>query len=129
MDILSIQKKLKLDKSTHRLILDIPNELKGILENYGSDDQYRSEKDGIYDFVLIFSKTQEELEKTILRIKNASKWDSVFWVSYPKLSGAISSNMKRETIWKAFELIGLEAVTQISLDNTWSALRARPINR
>jgi hypothetical protein len=62
-------------------------------------------------------------------VSQAGKYDCVFWASYPKGTGKIKSDIKRETVWKAFELIGQEAVTQVAIDDTWSVLRARPYDK
>jgi hypothetical protein len=66
------------------------------------------------------------LEILIKSVDNFRKYDGLFWACYPKGTGKIKSNIKRETVWTALALIGLEAVSQIALDETWSALRGRP---
>ena len=59
-------------------------------------------------------------------VERVGKYDCLFWACYPKGGGQIKSDIKRDTVWKAFDLIGLQAVSQIAIDETWSALRARP---
>ena len=52
-----------------------------------------------------------------------------FGLVTPKGTGKIRNNIKCETVWTAFELIGLQAVSQIAIDDTWSALRGRPTEK
>jgi hypothetical protein len=47
------------------------------------------------------------------------------WFAYPKLSGAIKTDITRDKGWSALEPFDLLPVMQISLNATWSALRFR----
>jgi hypothetical protein len=124
-----IIKKLRLDTNTKILLLNLPDSLKIIFEGINYDVLLDEKIKEHYDYVQIFATNQAELENLALSVKNAGKYDCVFWASYPKGTGKIKSDIKRETVWKAFELIGLDAVTQVAIDETWSALRARPIEK
>lgn len=124
-----IIKKLRLDTNAKILLLNLPESLILVFEGIKYDVLFDKKLKEQYDYVQIFASNQAELEKLALSVKNIGKYDCVFWVSYPKGTGKIKSDIKRETVWKAFELIGLDAVTQVSINETWSALRARPIEK
>lgn len=49
----------------------------------------------------------------------------LLWACYPKGSGKIKYDLNRNTVWDAVALIGLRPVTQIAIDEKWSALRGR----
>jgi hypothetical protein len=49
----------------------------------------------------------------------------VLWLCYPKKSGALKSDITRDIGWEPVSEAGLLGVTQIALDETWSALRFR----
>lgn len=119
-----IFKKLRLDDSKKLLIVNAPADYSAIIIglNYDKEPQEPS-----YDFVQVFATSQAELEKLVMQVGKLGKYDCLFWACYPKGTGSIKSDIKRETVWKAFDLIGLQAVSQIAIDETWSALRARPI--
>jgi hypothetical protein len=121
-----IFKKLRLDPSKTLLIVNSPPEYSSLLEGIKFDEHIQKTREGKYDFVQIFATTQAELEKIVKSVEKAGKNDCLFWACYPKGTGKIKSDIKRETVWIAFELIGLQAVSQIAIDDTWSALRARP---
>lgn len=55
--------------------------------------------------------------------------DSVFWIAYPKGSSQLKSNINRDSIRMSAEEFGITTVSAISIDDTWSALRFRPINQ
>jgi hypothetical protein len=121
----AIFKKLRLNSEQKILILNAPTEYISILEGINFDDKPQGEN--LYDFVQVFGYQQDELETLLKSVQKAGKYDCLFWACYPKGTGKIKSDIKRETVWKAFELVGLDTVTQIAIDETWSALRGRPV--
>ena len=127
METEKIIKNLRLDKCKRILVVNAPAEFKKALEGHSYDEQPIKEKDGSYDFVQLFAKTQAELEKLVKEAEHVGKYDCLFWACYPKKTGKIKSDIQRETVWTALQLIGFDTVTAISIDETWSALRARPI--
>jgi hypothetical protein len=121
----AIFKKLRLNREQKILILNAPSEYISLLEDITFDD--KPQVDNLYDFVQVFGYQQDELELVIKSVQKSGKYDCLFWACYPKGTGKIKSDIKRETVWKAFELVGLDTVTQIAIDETWSALRGRPV--
>lgn len=126
MDIESIFKKLKLDDTKKLLIVNAPESYKALLTGITHDQNYTHKDSGTYDFVQVFAIAQNELERLTESVADAGKYDCLFWLCYPKGGGSIKSDIKRDTVWSAFSLAGLRPVAQISIDNTWSALRGRP---
>ena len=126
MNAAEVFKKLRLDKALTILIVNAPSEYIAVLDGIKYDTKPLKKKEGSYDFVQVFASTQSELEKLVQAVSKSGSYDCVFWACYPKGSGKIKSDIKRETVWIAFDLIGLQAVTQVAIDETWSALRGRP---
>jgi hypothetical protein len=124
MEASAIFKKLRLNDSGALLIVNAPDEYIAILKDMAYDTLPEGGKK--YDFVQVFATKQEELERLCAELKDMGKYDCLFWACYPKGTGKIKSDIKRETVWTALELAGVQAVTQIAIDDTWSALRGRP---
>jgi hypothetical protein len=122
----NIFKKLRLDSDKQLLIVNAPESYLSLLLGSNYDTEPKAE--GIYDFVQVFAIQQAELEALVQSVGKAGKFDCVFWACYPKGTGKIKSDIKRETVWTAFDLIGLQAVSQVAIDETWSALRGRPVS-
>ena len=55
--------------------------------------------------------------------------DSVLWFAYPKGTSTIKTDINRDAIRIKGEEFGITTVTAISINNTWSALRFRPIDK
>jgi len=121
-----ILKKLRVDKTSKYLIIDAPDSYLELFSAQVFDTVFQPANKGEYDFVQVFGVNQTELDKLVLQVREAGKYDCVFWACYPKGGGKIKSDLKRDTVWATLELIGLRPVSQIALDETWSALRGRP---
>jgi hypothetical protein len=55
----------------------------------------------------------------------AAQQDRLAWVVYPK-AGQLGTDLDRDSLNEALQGQGVQAVRQISVDATWSALRFRP---
>jgi hypothetical protein len=55
--------------------------------------------------------------------------DSVLWFAYPKGTSKIKTDINRDTLRATGEEFNITTVTAISIDDTWSALRFRPIDK
>jgi hypothetical protein len=59
----------------------------------------------------------------------AVKYDGVLWVSYPKKSSGVETDLHRDMRWHVLEEAGLRPVMQVAIDEVWSALRWGPAER
>jgi hypothetical protein len=48
----------------------------------------------------------------------------VFWVAYPKANKA---DINRDTLWPILAERGMRPISQVAVDETWSALRFRDL--
>lgn len=55
--------------------------------------------------------------------------DSILWFAYPKSTSKIKTDINRDTIRMTGQEFGITTVTAISINDTWSALRFRPIDK
>ena len=84
-----------------------------------------NESSGNHDVVHIFSSHKVELEKAVPAEFLGLKPDGVLWISYPKRSSKVDTDITRDHGWDVLERAGYRPVAQISIDDTWSALRFR----
>jgi hypothetical protein len=83
--------------------------------------------EGLFDVVHLFAAQQADLTKYAADAIAATKTGGALWVSYPKKAGAIRSDITRDSGWEVVRSAGWEGVSLISVDETWSAMRVRPI--
>ena len=77
------------------------------------------------DLIHVFIKNRDEMEEHLGSIVVYLKQDGWLWVSYPKGGSKIKTDINRDSIWRYAKGLGLKAVHQISIDETWSAMRFR----
>ncbi len=121
----SIFKKLKFGISGENLVVNAPEEYLSILEGSEFDTTPDDAKLGKYDFVQVFASSLAEMESLVKQVAKAGKDDCLFWACYPKSIGKERYDLKRETVWSALGLAGLRPVSQIAIDEKWTALRGR----
>jgi len=104
----------------------------GFMDQLGDlpqDVKVAHQPEGTFDFVHLFIKNVAELESLGPAAIEAVKYDGVFWISYPKRSSKVETNITRDVGWDSVTRAGLRPVTQVSIDDVWSALRFRPVER
>jgi hypothetical protein len=122
-----VQKKLRLLPGLLALVVNAPPEYNHLLGDISFDLQANPAKRGKYDFIQIFGSQRSILEQLVDKYSVSGKYDCLFWICYPKGGGKIKSDLNRNVVWDIAKSVGMQCVTQISIDETWSALRCRPI--
>lgn len=77
--------------------------------------------------VLAFATRQEEVNQLAAQLGHAPG-DAAVWVAYPKsTSKKHRCEFNRDTGWQALGAAGFEPVSQVAIDQDWSALRFRRV--
>jgi hypothetical protein len=50
----------------------------------------------------------------------------LLWISYPKRSSKVETDVSRDAMWELVGKMALRPVAQVSIDPAWLALRFRP---
>ncbi len=83
--------------------------------------------EGEFDLIQFFVIKRKKLEEGLSQLKDALREDGLLWVSYPK-GNKLNSDISRDSITSYARSLGLKAVTQVSVDHTWSALRFKVVD-
>lgn len=75
------------------------------------------------DFIHYFSASRKELENFIPKAIQSIKSDGVIWISWPKKSSKIPSDISEDIIREVALPTGLVDVKVCAVDETWSALK------
>ncbi len=76
------------------------------------------------DAVIGFAVRRDDLGR-LSEVIGAARADRLAWIGYPK-GGKLGTDLNRDLLAGALAAQGIEPVRQISIDETWSALRFRP---
>jgi hypothetical protein len=78
---------------------------------------------------LVFINNNKEYLDFLNKNLNCIETDSVLWFAYPKGTSKIKTDINRDSIRITGEEFGITTVSAISINDTWSALRFRPIDK
>jgi len=117
-----LRSKLQLRTGVRPLVLGAPN---GYLERLGGDVDERTRQPGGHAFVQAFVRDARELEARWPDALTAGERDAVLWLCYPKQASKIETDLTRDRGWAVVDAGGYRPVRQVSVDETWSALRFR----
>ena len=81
---------------------------------------------GRFDWIQIFVQNKAELDKLAPKAVRALKADSILWVSFPKGSSKVQTDLTRDKGWDILGTLDLKWITLISVNETWSAFGLRP---
>lgn len=123
MEDLSLIKKLLIKPNYRSIVLNPPE---GYLPRLGALP-LENNLEGKFDFIHLFAKNKAEVDEMGPAVVEAVKPEGVLWISYPKGSSKIKSDISRDKGWDSIKAKGFQGVSLISVDETWSAMRFRPI--
>jgi hypothetical protein len=82
---------------------------------------------GPFDVVVFFAKDRAALDRGIQGAVAVTRHGGVLWVAYPKKGSSLEADLSRDAVWRALKATGWAPVAQVAIDETWSALRFRPV--
>ena len=84
----------------------------------------RATTPGDADAVVLFAADQASLRAGLASHGAEVARAAIIWVAYPKGG---RSDMNRDSLWPIVAELGLRPISQVAIDETWSALRFRPL--
>ena len=79
------------------------------------------------DFIIDFASTQAEAEERLTALARLVGPKIVAWMVYPKGSKAAGYDVSRDTLFEFVQTVGLILNANIAIDDTFSAVRMRPM--
>ena len=127
----ALAKKLYVKPNTNWLIYNAPLGYLNLLEPLADGVKLVFDVADDIDGIQVFIKSMADLKKGLAVIKEVAKAEIFIWVTYPKKSSGVKSdlNLDMENNWPEVTIAGLETVALVSVDATWSAVRLRPIGQ
>lgn len=82
----------------------------------------RGSRDGA-DFTHLFARRLDVLRRSLAEARRAMDRDGSVWISWPKKSSGVESEVGRAQVMREGQAVGLVDVKVCSVDETWSALK------
>jgi len=118
-----LPKKLRITEGTKALVIQGPKHLMSLLGDLPPDAKVSTRGRGPFPVVIAFVTRQRELEKTFRQARAALAPGGVLWIGYPKKSSGVATDISRDDGWDTLAERGWVPVSQVAVDETWSALR------
>jgi hypothetical protein len=122
----SLTKKLGLKPGRRALILNAPDGYRALLDPLPEGVDLTTAPDGTFDFVQLFAKNKADLAEYAPTAMAAVKPGGMLWISFPKKTSKIQTDISRDTGWDVIQQAGWQGVFLISVGDIWSAMRFRP---
>ncbi len=119
-----LQKKLGIKAGMQISVLHIPSIYWDLISPLPNGIQViEAPKKGSIDFVHLFTKEKKVFEKEFVRCRELLKKDGMLWVSWPKKSSKVATDLDENLIREFGLRNGLVDVKVCAVDETWSGLK------
>jgi predicted SnoaL-like aldol condensation-catalyzing enzyme len=122
----STVKKLGLKSGMRALVLGAPSGYINSLAPLPDRVEVSQSLGSAHEFVQFFATKKSEIKKSAKKLLQSAAPGALVWITYPKKTSGVESDLSREAVWAAMESTGWRPVSQIAIDEVWSALRFRP---
>jgi hypothetical protein len=122
----SVAEKLLMREGYAVLLVNAPNGYKATLGKLPKGAKIVTESSQPVDLIQIFAATKAGMSELFVKVKPLLKEEGLLWATYPK-AGQMDTDLKREVVWECGQAVGMRPVSQIAVDEVWSALRFKPI--
>jgi hypothetical protein len=125
-----LAKKLAVKSGYRVLLLNAPEGYRARLEPLPAGTmlaETAGAADAAFDAALTFVRDTAELARLAPVVLAAVPRDRLLWFAYPKRSAKVATDLTRDVGWETLRAAGLQAVSLVAIDDTWAALRFRPI--
>jgi hypothetical protein len=119
----TLSKKMKLKPGLSAVVINAPEKYLNELKH---DSEISESLSGKYDWIQIFVKSKAELDKLFPKVLKLFKPESILWISFPKGSSKIQTDLTRDKGWDVIFAAELKWVNLVSVNETWSAFAVRP---
>ena len=115
--------KLGLRTGQRAYVWNAPEDYHAELEPLKSSIDLKSRLKGPLDFVHFFTVSKTELEHRLAKLKQELDHSGCLWVSWPKKSSGVSTDLTENVVRDLALSCGLVDVKVCAVDETWSGLK------
>jgi len=116
-----LPRKLGIKPNLRVALVDLPAEVRAELKKALAG--CRNDGKGVLDFALVCVKTQAELRKHFGDLKRQLAPTGMLWVSWPKKSSGVASDLDENVVREIGLKAGLVDVKVCAVNEVWSGLK------
>ena len=118
-----LARKLGLKEGSTVLAINPPADYRKLLEPIPAGVQFVSRVSTTTDLVHLFTTRQAELRKTLTSLRTRIRPDAAIWVSWPKRTAKVPTDIIEDTIREVAIPMGYVDIKVAAFDEVWSALK------
>ncbi len=122
MAISSLFTKLRYEPGMRICVLGAPAGFSAEVARLPKTIDRRTALRGRFDLVHAFFTRKSQVVRDAAKLKRAVEPSGILWISYPK-GDALGTDLKRDILHDALAGAGLDGVSQVAVDDVWSAMR------
>ena len=116
-------KKLGIKEGYRAALLNMPSDVRSDLRDALAGCHITKDLTGPLDFIHLFSKSRAELEREIKRAAQALAPAGMLWISWPKKSSGVATDLTDNVVRETGLRIGLVDVKVCAVTDVWSGLK------
>lgn len=118
-----LAKKLGIKPDQRVLVEGCPVEYSALVGELPAGAILLSRAAGRIDLVHLFTKSAHELAARLAKLRTAIEQDGVIWVSWPKKSARVATDLTEDVVRDLALPLGLVDIKVCAVDETWSGLK------
>jgi hypothetical protein len=118
-----LPKKLGIKENFRVALLAMPADVKDELKEALAACNIARDGGGPLDFAMVFAKTQTELKQQFSKLAKQLVPAGMLWVTWPKKSSGVATDMKEDDVRKIGLSLGLVDVKVCAVNDVWSGLK------
>lgn len=122
----NLAEKLQIKPGKRWLFFNAPDKYLETLEGLPESTEAKISPEGKFDGVQLFVKNSAALIESLEIVVPLLQAENVFWVTYPKKSSGIESDLEMTGSWDELTKYGLRTVAAAAINETWTAIRVKP---
>ena len=119
----ALAKKMKLKPNSKAAVINAPE---NYVDELRHDTALSPTLNGKFDWIQIFVRNKAELDVLAPKAAKALRPESILWISFPKGTSRIQTDLTRDKGWGVVQDLDLKWVNLVSVNETWSAFALRP---
>lgn len=118
-----LAKKLGIKEGSKVLLVGQPDGYAKLLDPLPNDVEFVSRVSESTDLIHIFTIQRAELEKALKTYRTKIKPTAVVWVSWPKKSAKVPTDITEDTVREVALPLGFVDIKVCAVDDVWSGLK------
>ena len=118
-----LAKKLGYKASTRVVLVGAPNDYMAMLEPFGADVVFERSATYGTDLAHVFVTERSALAKELSGLRKKLKPEAAVWVSWPKKSAKVHTNVTEEVIRQVALPLGFVDIKVCAVSQVWSGLK------